>query len=153
MDPKTILWPTDLSKTSLKAASHVMSLSEKYQAGVVMLYVSANLCDYFPAYGNYPSKNVLEDFKQWEMKHAREQMETICAENLKACPNLEIEVAEGDPVEAVVAMAKQKNADLIVMVGHGEKAEHVAGTYLTQVAQDIVQVAPAPVLIVNADEN
>lgn len=40
---RTILWPTDLSKNSLKAARHEVSLAEKYQAKIIMLYVGTDL--------------------------------------------------------------------------------------------------------------
>jgi hypothetical protein len=32
---QTILWPTDLSRNSLKSAKHVVSLAEKYQAKIL----------------------------------------------------------------------------------------------------------------------
>ena len=68
MEIKTILWPTDLSENSLKAGNHVISLSEKYQAEVVLLYVSVDLCSFFPAYGNYPSVEHLNNFRDWELE-------------------------------------------------------------------------------------
>lgn len=46
---RTILWPTDLSRNSLKAAKHVVSLAEKYQAKIVMLYVGTDLTAYWEA--------------------------------------------------------------------------------------------------------
>ena len=42
MEVRTILWPTDLSKNSIKAAKHVSSLAEKYQAKVILLYVGVD---------------------------------------------------------------------------------------------------------------
>jgi hypothetical protein len=45
----TILWPTELSKSSMRALPQVMSLSEKYGANVVVLYVAPDLCSMFPA--------------------------------------------------------------------------------------------------------
>jgi nucleotide-binding universal stress UspA family protein len=55
MKVNTILWPTDLSENSLKAGKHVISLADKYQADVILLYVAVDLCAFFPAFGNYPS--------------------------------------------------------------------------------------------------
>ena len=43
MEVRTILWPTDLSKNSIKAAKHVSSLANKYQAKVILLYVGVDL--------------------------------------------------------------------------------------------------------------
>jgi len=55
MSIKTILWPTDLSRYSREAIDDVVSLSNKYDAKVVVLYSTVDLCSYFPAYGNYPN--------------------------------------------------------------------------------------------------
>ena len=55
MEVRTILWPTDLSKNSIKAAKHVSSLALKYQAKVIVLYVGVDLLSYFRAYGD-PSR-------------------------------------------------------------------------------------------------
>lgn len=151
MEPKTILWPTDLSKSSIESAKHVMSLSEKYGAGVVMLYVAVNLCDFFPAYGNYPSPDVLQDFQKWELQHAREEMEKVCERDLKACPNLEIEVVQGDPVDKILEMVKQKDADMIVVAGRNKETGAVKGTYLAEAMGEIIHLAPVPVLVVNPD--
>ena len=52
MEVRTILWPTDLSKNSIKAAKHVSSLALKYQAKVILLYVGVDLMSYFRAYGD-----------------------------------------------------------------------------------------------------
>lgn len=151
MEPKTILWPTDLSKSSIDSAKHVLSLSRKYGAGVVMLYVAVNLCDYFPAYGNYPSPNVLKDFQNWELQNAREQMEQVCDRDLKECPNLEIEVVQGDPVEEIMAMVKKKDADMIVVAGRNKMTGAAKGTYLAEAMGDLIHLAPVPVLVVNPD--
>ncbi|QJT10382.1 universal stress protein [Oceanidesulfovibrio marinus] len=151
MEPKTILWPTDLSKSSIDSAKHVLSLSRKYGAGVVMLYVAVNLCDFFPAYGNYPSPNVLKDFQSWELQHAREQMEHVCERDLKECPNLEIEVVQGDPVEEILEMVKKKDADMIVVAGRNKKTGAAKGTYLAEAMGDLIHLAPVPVLVVNPD--
>ena len=61
MEVRTILWPTDLSKNSIKAAKHVSSLALKYQAKVILMYVGVDLLSYFRAYGD-PSKEQVETF-------------------------------------------------------------------------------------------
>ncbi|MFP5238816.1 MAG: universal stress protein, partial [Acidobacteriota bacterium] len=71
MEVRTILWPTDLSPGSLKASGHVLSLVEKYGALVVVMYVSVDLCSYFPAYGNYPSPDLIQEFQGWEVEQAK----------------------------------------------------------------------------------
>jgi hypothetical protein len=95
MEVRTILWPTDLSKNSIKAAKHVSSLAEKYQAKVIMLYVGVDLMAHFPAYGSYPSAEQLKHFQDWEVKHAKQRMESVCDQELKACPNIQVRLVQG----------------------------------------------------------
>ncbi len=147
MDPKTILWPTDLSSDSIKSAPQVLELSKKYGAGIVMLYVAVNLCDYFPAYGNFPSDKVVDHFREWEIKHAKKLMEDICEKDLKACPHLEIELVQGDPVEEIFKVAEAKNADMVVMTrSHGRHGKDGPG--LGHVAETVAAKATVPVLFV-----
>jgi hypothetical protein len=54
---RTILWPTDLSKNSLKSAKHVVSLAEKYQAKIIMLYVATDLTSMFGGYAHEPGEH------------------------------------------------------------------------------------------------
>ncbi|MCA1944781.1 MAG: universal stress protein [Desulfovibrio sp.] len=148
MDPKTILWPTDLSSESIASAPKVMALSQKYNAAVVMLYVAVDLCSYFPAYGNFPSNEVVDNFRLWEIKHARALMEDVCEKDLKACPHLELELVNGDPVEEIFKMAAKKNADLIVMTAsHGRHSKEGPG--LGHVAEAVVARGVLPVLFVS----
>lgn len=149
MDPKTILWPTDLSSESLKTAPQVLELSKKYNAAVVMLYVAVDLCSYFPAYGNFPSDKVVEHFREWEIKHAKKLMEDVCEKDMAACPHVEIELVQGDPTEEIFKMAEKKTADMIVMTrSHGRHAKEGPG--LGHVAEDVAAKASIPVLFVSA---
>ena len=65
MEVRIILWPTDLSKNSIKAAKHVSSLADKYQAKVILMYVGVDLMSMFPAYGT-PSEDQVKHFHDWE---------------------------------------------------------------------------------------
>ncbi len=119
MEVKTILWPTDLSKNSLKAARHVVSLAEKYQARVIMLYVGTDLTTMLPYGGKYPSEEHLKHFQEWELSQARHEMETVCGKDMKACPMLEIKLVQGDPAEEILKVADAEKADMIVITTHG----------------------------------
>ena len=145
MDVKTILWPTDLSKASLKAAPHVVSLAEMYQAKVVVLYVGVDLCAYFPAYGNYPSADTLNEFQNWELKQAREKLAAICAGELKGCPMLATRIVTGEAATEILKAVAGEKADLLVMTrrGHGATAEATPG--FGRVAAQVLAESPVPV--------
>jgi nucleotide-binding universal stress UspA family protein len=58
----------------------------------------------------------------------------------------EVEVALGHPAEAIVRVAQERGADLIVMSTHGRTGlQHVL---LGSVAEKVVRLAPCPVLTV-----
>ncbi len=57
-----------------------------------------------------------------------------------------VEIASGHPADAIVRLAQEKNADLIVMGTHGRTGlQHVL---LGSVAEKVVRLAPCPVLTV-----
>ena len=94
MEVRTILWPTDLSKNSIKAAKHVSSLAQKYQAKIILLYVGVDLLSYFRAYGD-PSKDQLEHFQSWELKQAKKHLETVCEQGIESLSQYRGEAGTG----------------------------------------------------------
>jgi nucleotide-binding universal stress UspA family protein len=62
-----------------------------------------------------------------------------------------VEIAVGRPADAIVRLARELEADLIVMATHGRTGlEHVV---LGSVAERVVRLAPCPVLTVKRAEN
>lgn len=151
MEVRTILWPTDLSKNSIKAAKHVSSLAEKYQAKVILLYVGVDLMSYFPAYGNYPSEDQLEHFQSWELKQAKKHLESVCAKELKACPNIEVKLVQGDAATEILKAVKAAQADMVVLTSHGRGHEDLdqKSADFGSVAKKVMANSPVPVHLVN----
>ncbi len=150
MEVKTILWPTDLSRNSIKAAKHVESLAEKYQAKVILLYVGVDLMTHFGAY-SYPSGDHLKHFQSWELQQARKQLEQVCEQNLKACPNIELRLVQGDAAAEILKMAKKEKADMIVMTSHGRGHDELdqKSADFGSVARKVMANSPVPVHLVN----
>ena len=151
MEVRTILWPTDLSKNSVKAAKHVQSLAEKYQAKVILLYVGTDLMSHFGAYGE-PNKEHVEQFQKWEMDHARKKLEGVCDQELKACPALDVRLVQGDPATEILKIVKQEKADMVVLTTHGRGAEEVdrASAEFGSVAKKVLAKSPVPVHLVTS---
>ena len=143
-----ILWPTDLSAASLKAGHHVVSLAQKYDAEVILMYVAVDLCSYFPAYGNYPSVDRLNEFRDWEIEKARKKLEQICAEELKSCPFLKLRLVTGDPAREILKMADQVKADMIVLTARGQGKGSEEDRELGQTAQKVLKNSMVPVHMV-----
>jgi nucleotide-binding universal stress UspA family protein len=150
MEVRTILWPTDLSKNSIKAAKHVESLAEKYKAKVILLYVGVDLMSHFRAYGS-PSEDQLQHFQGWELKQAKKQMETVCEQELKACPNIEIKLVQGDAACEIIKAVTDTKADMVVLTSHGRGHEELdqKSADFGSVAQKVMAKSPVPVHLVN----
>jgi len=150
MEVRTILWPTDLSKNSIKAAKHVSSLALKYEAKVILMYVGVDLMSHFGAYG-CPSKEQLEHFKDWELKQAKKQLETVCEEKLKACPNIEVKLVQGDAAAEILNAVKDSKADMVVMTSHGLGHEDLdqKSSEFGSVAKKVLAQSPVPVHLIN----
>jgi nucleotide-binding universal stress UspA family protein len=150
MKVRTILWPTDLSKLSLKAAPHVNSLAEKYQAKVIVFYVGVDLTTMGQSYG-YPNEEHLKHFQSFALEHAKKKLETMCAAELKACPMFEVRLVQGDPANEILKAVKKEKADLVVLSSHGKSAEDLdaASPEFGSVALRVLKSSPAPVHLVN----
>jgi nucleotide-binding universal stress UspA family protein len=150
MEVQTILWPTDLSKNSVKAAKNVESLAETYKAKVILLYVGVDLMSHFGAYGE-PSKEHVSHFQKFEMDHARKKLESVCQKELKACPALEVRLVQGDPATEIIKAIKKEKADMVVITTHGRGAEEVdqVSAEFGSVAKKVITNSPVPVHLVN----
>ncbi len=151
MEVKTILWPTDLSKNSLKATKHVVSLADKYQARVIMLYVGTDLMNMLAYGGKYPSEEHLKHFQAWELDQAKKEMETVCGARMKACPMLEVKLVQGDAAEEILKAADAEKADMIVITTHGRgygALDAKTPDFGSTVAK-VIRAAKAPIHLVN----
>ncbi|MFZ2088864.1 MAG: universal stress protein [Desulfobaccales bacterium] len=148
---KTILWPTDLSKNSLQAAKHVVSLAEKYQAQIILLYVGTDLTAFWGGYAHEPGEHHLKHFQEWELKRAREKMKTICETELRACPRLDIKLVQGDAAAEILKAIQTENADLIVITTHGRGHDDIdqKSPVFGSVAEKVIRTSPVPVHLVN----
>lgn len=150
MPQNTILWPTDLSKGSLKAMDQVSALAEKLDSKVVVMYVAVDLCSYFPAYGNFPSPERLQEFQSWEMEEARRSLEKVCERMQKGCPNLKVRLVRGDAAEEILKAVREEQAGLVVMTSRGRSldADPSRATGLGSVARTVLEKSTVPVQIV-----
>ncbi len=147
---RTILWPTDLSKNSIKAAKHVSSLAQKYEAKVILLYVGVDLLSHLMAYGD-PSEVQVHHFQDWELKQAKKHLESVCEKELKACPNIEVKLVHGDAASEIIKAIKKNKADMIVMTSHGRGSEDLdqKSADFGSVARKVMAQSPVPVHLVN----
>jgi nucleotide-binding universal stress UspA family protein len=144
-----ILTAVDGSAPSLKAVAMAAELAQKYDAELVLATVARELSAAMTA--------ELETYaRQEHIDTPLGELASAHAESILSGAGLEAEAngakkvstrsSTGDPAEEIVALAKELEADLIVIGsrGHGR----VAGLLLGSVAQKVLAHAACPVLVV-----
>jgi nucleotide-binding universal stress UspA family protein len=142
-----ILIPTDGSQLAHKAVVHGLSLAKAVGAKVTALTVEAS----FNVYDVPASRvNLMSAAFDEYAKHAREHAASILdvvADDAKAagveCET--VQVIQDHPYEAIVATAKQKGCDLIVMASHGRSG--IAAIVLGSVTAKVLTHTTIPVLV------
>jgi nucleotide-binding universal stress UspA family protein len=93
----------------------------------------------------------LEHFRDYEIKHAKQHLETVCDKELKACPNLQTRLVQGDAATEILKMIKAEKADLVVLTTHGRGAEELdqKSPEFGSVARKVMANSPVPVHLIN----
>lgn len=153
---KKILYPTDMSETSIHAFSYAASLANSYDASITMFHVlknpipsSENLVT--NVIGNSNWQELILQNKTEVVERIRGRLERFCEETkaeLAACPFLmeEVIVKLGHPVEEIIQEADQNDYDMIIMGAHGHGA--IAGAVIGSVSRRVLRRSTTPVLVV-----
>jgi len=135
----TILHPTDFSDRSQNALQMACALARDYGASLVILYVKRWPTIIF-------GDGVVPTDPELFVREAKEELAEL------KIPDSTIQVdrhfEEGDPAAKILEVAKEIQADLIVMGTHGRSA--LGRLLMGSVASEIVRKAPCPVLTVTA---
>ncbi len=146
---KKILVPVDGSVTSSKALDQAMAMARESGASLRLLHVLEQLAylSYDP-YGGYTAE-LLNAVRESGEKLLADALARAQAAGATADSLLVDEV--GQPLgEAVAAAARSFGADLIVLGTHGRRG--VGRLLLGSGAEQVIRLAPVPVLVVRADE-
>jgi nucleotide-binding universal stress UspA family protein len=138
---KRILVPIDFSECSRKALRYAAPLAKQHSAEIDLLYVLS--ADYRAAEYNGIENAWLEA----DLRAAGEkQLAQLAASEVQGEVHADTLVRIGAPAEEIIAAAKQRASDLIVISTHGHTGlRHV---FLGSVAEKVVRHAPCPVLVV-----
>lgn len=141
---ENVVLPTDLSESAARAAEVFMSLFGSWERPQVFLVYA----DRTPPYLEPFRHDVLSRRNQPDVvKENIERELAPIADRLRAADfPVEVAVLDGDPVTVTEELAKECNADLVLLSTRGRNA--VANVLLGKTAQRIVQHAPCPVLTV-----
>jgi nucleotide-binding universal stress UspA family protein len=143
MEVKKVLWPTDFSENAEKALPYVISLGEKYQTDVHVLYVIEELALHEPWYGDFDQGHI-DKIHEWEKKKAEKRLDEVCKSYLNGCPLYKRHIAIGDPAEEILKVAEREEVDMVVIASHGRKGRFHFGS----VAEKVVKNSRVPVVTV-----
>lgn len=143
MKIKKILWPTDFSSSAEKALDQVISLTEKYQAEIHVLYVIEDLAHQAQWYGAFEEGHAKKIF-DFSMKTARQKLDQICEKYLSGCPLYIRHVSVGDPAREILKLVETEKMDLVVLASRGAKGQFPFGS----VAEKVVRNSTVPVVTV-----
>lgn len=143
-DVKKILTPIDFSDYADRALAWALSLADRYQAEVTLLYVEPDLTKMWGAHllgGKEPAKELTQFWAENEMR--LQHKATDLQQQGKRVTAL---IRHGYPFDEICKAADEHGIDLIVMGTRGITGlSHVT---MGSVAERVVRHAPCPVLTV-----
>jgi nucleotide-binding universal stress UspA family protein len=141
--PRCILAATDFSELSTLALSYAAEIAGKAHAHLVVQYV-----DPFMPPPHFTANQIGEiaDSIRRSRAVAREALSRYVTQQIGTNLEVELEVSEGLPVEAILKTAAVRNADLIVMGTHGRSG--FRRMMLGSVAERVLRESNLPVLTV-----
>jgi len=143
-----ILVATDFSDHSRVAMRYAAALAGQFNAEVIVAHIveQIGVLPAVPPMGEYAHT---EPTPALQASHARDESEKLLREfNIV---NGRVLVETGRPFLEIIRLARNEEADLIVVGTHGRGA--IAHTLLGSVAEKVVRKSPCPVLVVREGEH
>ncbi len=145
-----ILFPTDFSDLSLHALNYAISFAQSYSAELHVIHVVDEAYQYWMAMG--PNSLPVGPPPDELVTLSKKELGKFGDEHLaQAGITVISEAVMGRPFMEIIAYAKEKNIDLIVIGTHGRSGLRHA--LLGSVAERVVRKAPCPVLSIRHPEH
>ncbi|MGB9616261.1 MAG: universal stress protein [Desulfomonilaceae bacterium] len=146
MLPKRILMCTDFSENSLPARQYAIEWAKAFGAELFILHVVNSRLLGYPGFAASALGETTIMIEEQIRKGVEEELETIAEECQGQLEKVRVFSETGSPAEEIVAFAKAKGVDLIVMGTHGwTGAKHLL---LGSTAENVVRTSECPVLTV-----
>jgi nucleotide-binding universal stress UspA family protein len=145
---KKVLVPTDFSDSARHALTYGTSFAREYEAELTLLHVVENLTvgyasDLFPV----PMAEVFQEISGY----AKAELAKLGAEARKRDVTVVEQVVQGKPSAEIIRVARESEADMIVLGTHGKGMLDQA--LFGSTTERVVRRAPCPVLTVRLAEH
>jgi len=143
-----ILLPTDFSDFSNQAMDQALDWAAHFGAELHLLHVvTVHNYDPFNPDMGFPEVNIAGSLQET----AERQMEQIAALSPDEGPAVTKEIRTGfSPWNEIVAVAAERDTDLIIMATHGRKG--LEKLFLGSTAEKVLEHTPCPVLLLRPDQ-
>ncbi len=141
---KKILFPIDFSEVSPEIVPYVISMADKLNAEVHIIFVVRRLESCRRIFGSHAA---VENFEMEIVLGAETKMDEFVEEFFKSIIRPKTKVLIGDIVEEIIKHIKANGINLVIMGTHGRKG--MDRIILGSIADRVIKSAPVPVMNVN----
>jgi len=144
---KRILVPTDFSEPAQEAVKGAIELTQHFSAQLLLVHVVPPVPVPYQPIGSPAPVFDITSYLQELVKASRENLQAYAEKNVPEGMPVTITVAAGDPAYEILRLAKELEADVIVIAthGHGGWRRFLFGS----VAEKVVRLVEIPVLVVH----
>jgi nucleotide-binding universal stress UspA family protein len=143
---KSILVPTDFSASSFKALEYAFTLGELFGSKITLAHVVVPVAAPDLVYGPIAwDESIAIDTAKEKLNELKQE------KGVDAASRVRIVVRQGHPYTEIDQIAKDIQADLIVVSTHGRSG--LRHLLLGSVAERVIRHAPCPVLVVRENEH
>ncbi|OBQ51712.1 universal stress protein [Halodesulfovibrio spirochaetisodalis] len=143
---KHILVAVDLMEDSSFVAKYAKLFAERLNATITVVYATPPLSQYF---GLYLPQDTISKFHEDSEKGAIRELAKFVESNFAGADVVQ-RLANGHPQDVILGIAKESNADLIIMGTHSRRG--VDRIMFGSVASHVVKLADIPVLTVRPEK-
>ena len=141
---KKILFPVDLSESSPKMVPYVLTMAEKFESEISLLFVARILESFSSIYVPHPS---IDKFENEIAEGAKKRIQEFKEEHFQAFPDTKAVVLSGEISDKILDYIKSEGVDLVIMGTHGRKG--LEKVVFGSVAERVAKASAVPVLLLN----
>lgn len=143
---KKILCAMDFATLSLKALEHALGLAQEAEGKLILL----NVVEWFSEEPGWESKFSVAEYRQQMEESVLERLNAVVPEEAREWCKVETVATSGKPYREILALAKERDVDVIVMGVRGRNP--LDRMLFGSTTQHVVRHAECPVLTISGGE-